>query len=54
VNGEVALAVRCGRCGKAVEVCELCEEPACKHVICDECLKVAVGERRPRTYTAAE
>jgi hypothetical protein len=54
VSSDVALANKCGRCGKAVEICEYCEEPACKHVICDECLRVAVGERRPRTYTAAE
>jgi hypothetical protein len=54
VSGDAALAIKCDRCGKAVEICEYCEEPACKHVICDECLRVAVGERRPRTYTAAE
>lgn len=51
---DTVLAMTCARCGKAVEVCECCEEPNCKHVICDECLKVAVGERRPRTYTVAE
>jgi hypothetical protein len=52
--GDAALAIECGSCGKLVEVCEFCEEPACKHVICDECLRVRVGERRPRTFTAAE
>jgi hypothetical protein len=54
VSGDVTLAARCAACGKAVDVCECCEEPNCKHVICDDCLKVAVGERRPRTYTTAE
>jgi hypothetical protein len=54
VSADAALAVKCDTCEKLVEVCEFCEEPACKHVICDECLRLAVGERRPRTYTAAE
>jgi hypothetical protein len=53
VSGD-AMPIKCGRCEKPVEVCECCEEPACNHVICDECLRVAVGERRPRTFTAAE
>lgn len=54
MSADAVLAVRCDRCGKSVEVCEFCEEPDCKHVICDDCLRIAVGERRPRTYTAAE
>jgi hypothetical protein len=54
VSRETTLAVRCTRCGKAIEVCEYCAEPSCKHVICDDCLRVAVGERRKRTYTGTE
>jgi hypothetical protein len=46
--------VKCDRCGKSIEVCFLCEEPECRHVICRECLEVAIGQARPRTYTVAE
>jgi hypothetical protein len=46
--------VRCTRCGKSIEVCVLCEEPECRHVICRECLDLALGQAKPRTFTLVE
>jgi len=46
--------VKCTQCGKSVEVCYLCEEPGCSHVICRECLDLALGQAKPRTYTVSE
>jgi hypothetical protein len=54
MSGGILLELKCEKCGRAVEVCECCEEPDCKHVICEDCLRVAVGERRPGTYTITE
>lgn len=46
--------VKCERCGRSIEVCFLCEEPECRHVICRECLDLALGQAKPVTYTVAE
>jgi hypothetical protein len=46
--------VRCSECGKSVEVCFLCEEPECRNVICRECLDIALGQAKARTFTLAE
>ena len=43
----IAVDVKCAKCGKEIDVCDLCEDPACKHVICHDCISVALDERRP-------
>ena len=43
----IAVEVKCERCGKEIDVCDMCEDPACKHVVCHDCLSVALDERRP-------
>ena len=49
-----AIRIVCAKCGKAVEVCCFCEDAECKHVMCRECLSVALRESRPSTYTTAD
>jgi len=46
----IVLEAKCEKCGREVEVCDLCEDPACKHVVCHDCLTVALGERRPQPH----
>ena len=46
----IALDARCEKCEKAVEVCDLCEEPDCKHVVCHDCLCVALHERQHQPH----
>jgi hypothetical protein len=46
----MALDVKCERCGKEIEVCDLCEELACKHVICHDCVSVALDERKHQPH----
>jgi hypothetical protein len=41
---------RCEKCGKRIEVCDLCEDPECKHVICHDCLSVALDERKRQPH----
>jgi hypothetical protein len=46
----IPLNVRCDKCGKQIEVCDLCEDPECKHVICHDCLTVALDERKRQPH----
>lgn len=46
----MATAIRCATCGKTVEVCAYCEEPECRHVICHECLNVALAQSKPQPH----
>jgi hypothetical protein len=49
-----ATEIKCVQCGKSVEVCGFCEEPECRHVICRQCLDLALGQAKPVTYTVPE
>jgi len=46
----IALEAKCEKCGKEIEVCDMCEDPACQHVVCHDCLAVALEERRPQPH----
>src|SRR5438445_12292795 len=46
----ISLDVKCEKCDKAVDVCDLCEEPECKHVVCHDCLSVALDERKHQPH----
>lgn len=50
----IAVEVKCERCGKEIDVCDMCEDLACKHVVCHDCLSVALDERRPLPRESAD
>lgn len=43
---------RCTKCGRPIEECVGCDEPDCRNPICNDCLRIEVGqaERQPHMH----
>lgn len=45
-------AEKCTKCGRLIEVCAGCDEPRCPAAICNDCLRIAMGQsmRQPHAH----
>jgi len=47
---EVSAELPCAGCEREIDRCAFCDEEDCAEAVCDDCLRLQLGERTPRIH----